>query len=65
MTQTSPAETNLKKWESCDGQQLRKMLLAGLIWLEENHQYVNSLNVFPGPGRGYGHQYAADHAGRL
>ena len=50
MTQTSPAETNnRKKWESCDGRQLRKMVQAGLIWLDENHQHVNSLNVFPVP----------------
>jgi DAK2 domain fusion protein YloV len=38
-----------EKWLQCNGQQLRKLAKAGLIWLEQNHQYVNSLNVFPVP----------------
>ena len=38
-----------KKWLQCNGRQLRKLAKAGLIWLEQNHQYVNSLNVFPVP----------------
>ncbi|UCC51623.1 MAG: DAK2 domain-containing protein [Anaerolineaceae bacterium] len=38
-----------KKWVQCNGRQLRKLAKAGLIWLEQNHQYVNSLNVFPVP----------------
>jgi len=32
-----------------DGQTLKKMLEAGLIWLRANHQTVNLLNVFPVP----------------
>lgn len=38
-----------EKWLQCNGRQLRKLSKAGLIWLEKNHQYVNSLNVFPVP----------------
>lgn len=38
-----------QKWLHCNGRQLRKLSIAGLIWLEQNHQYVNSLNVFPVP----------------
>jgi len=38
-----------EKWLYCNGRQLRKLTKAGLIWLEQNHQYVNSLNVFPVP----------------
>ncbi len=38
-----------EKWVQCNGRQLRKLAKAGLIWLEQNHQYVNSLNVFPVP----------------
>lgn len=32
-----------------DGQALKKMVEAGLIWLRTNQQTVNSLNVFPVP----------------
>ncbi len=41
--------TPVQKWFTCNGQQLRKLALAGLVWLERNHRYVNSLNVFPVP----------------
>jgi DAK2 domain fusion protein YloV len=37
------------KWLSCNGQQLRKLVHAGLMALEENHRKVNELNVFPVP----------------
>jgi DAK2 domain fusion protein YloV len=36
-------------WLQCNGQQLRKLAQAGLIWLERNQQHVNELNVFPVP----------------
>ncbi len=50
MTQMSQTETPaLRKWLLCNGQQLRKLSKAALYWLEKNHQYVNSLNVFPVP----------------
>jgi len=42
-----PAVT--EKWLHCNGQQFKKLMKAGLFWLDENHQYVNSLNVFPVP----------------
>lgn len=38
-----------EKWLHCNGQQYKKMARAGLLWLEQNHQHVNSLNVFPVP----------------
>jgi len=37
------------KWLHCNGQQLRKMAKAGLVWLEKNRAHVNALNVFPVP----------------
>jgi DAK2 domain fusion protein YloV len=33
----------------CEGRGLKRLLEAGLAWLEYNHQRVNSLNVFPVP----------------
>ena len=38
-----------RKWFQCNGQQLRKMAHAGLLWLDQNHEEVNALNVFPVP----------------
>ena len=32
-----------------DGQSLKRLVEAGLIWLRTNQQVVNSLNVFPVP----------------
>jgi DAK2 domain fusion protein YloV len=45
----SGATSTSDKWLRCNGWQLKKLANAGLIWLEQNHQYVNSLNVFPVP----------------
>ena len=44
-------QTRLEHFNSTpiDGQTLKKMLEAGLIWLRANHQTVNLLNVFPVP----------------
>lgn len=42
----SPAS---QKWLQCNGQQLRKLAHASMIWLDKNHRYVNDLNVFPVP----------------
>ena len=33
----------------CDGQALKRLVEAGLIWLRTNQQTVNALNVFPVP----------------
>lgn len=51
MTQPTLAEVTAvpEKWLHCNGQQYKKLARAGLIWLEQNHQHVNSLNVFPVP----------------
>lgn len=37
------------KWLQCNGQQLRKLMKASMLWLEQHHQRVNELNVFPVP----------------
>jgi uncharacterized protein len=37
------------KWLRCDGRQFRKLVQAGLAWLEKHQQHVNALNVFPVP----------------
>lgn len=44
-TQTAPPP----KWLQCNGRQLQKLAHAALVWLEQNHQHVNALNVFPVP----------------
>lgn len=51
VTDTKPAEAPAvpQKWVQFHGRHLRKMAHAGLIWLEQNRQHVNSLNVFPVP----------------
>lgn len=46
LSEIPPAQT---KWLQCNGRQLRKLAKAGLIWLDQNHEYVNALNVFPVP----------------
>src|SRR5512136_993618 len=33
----------------CDGQGRKRLLLAGMQWLDATHQTVNALNVFPIP----------------
>jgi len=38
-----------RKWLQCNGRQLQKLAQAALLWLERNHEHVNSLNVFPVP----------------
>lgn len=38
-----------QKWLHCNGQQFRKLVQAGMLWLEQNSQRVNELNVFPVP----------------
>jgi DAK2 domain fusion protein YloV len=38
-----------EKWFTCDGQNLRSLALAGLLWLDRHRQHVNELNVFPVP----------------
>lgn len=38
-----------QKWLHCNGQQLRKLFKASLLWLEHNREQVNALNVFPVP----------------
>ena len=50
MTQKLPATpTPPQKWLQCNGQQLRKLAQAGLLWLDKHHRIVNELNVFPVP----------------
>src|SRR5258707_10893815 len=33
----------------CDGSRLKQLAEAGLAWLDQNHEAVNQLNVFPVP----------------
>ncbi|MCA9947145.1 MAG: DAK2 domain-containing protein [Ardenticatenaceae bacterium] len=55
MTQTHTTEATQMaappppKWLHCNGQQLKKLAFAALNWLDQNHQHVNALNVFPVP----------------
>lgn len=53
MTQTHPTEVTQAapppKWLQCNGRQLQKLAQAALTWLDQNHQHVNALNVFPVP----------------
>jgi len=53
---TSPDELNSlniptsdKCYSSINGDQLKDLFLASLLWLKSNQQIVNSLNVFPVP----------------
>lgn len=46
MTDQSPAPREIPR---LDGQDLKKLLLAGMAWLEQHYQIVNQLNVFPVP----------------
>ncbi|MCA9969506.1 MAG: DAK2 domain-containing protein [Anaerolineales bacterium] len=48
MTDNNTPPTS-RKWLQCNGQQLRKLAQAGLLWLEHNSEIVNQLNVFPVP----------------
>ena len=45
-TQSAPPPP---KWLQCNGQQLKKLSHAALAWLDQHHQHVNALNVFPVP----------------
>jgi len=43
------ARVNKLRKRQIDGQSLKRLVEAGLIWLRTNQQVVNSLNVFPVP----------------
>lgn len=47
-TKKSAAHTD-KTLSCCDGQVFKQLVKAGLAWLDENHETVNALNVFPVP----------------
>src|SRR5512146_2878365 len=40
---------NLAKSQTLDGQALKQLVEAGMVWLRTNQQIVNALNVFPVP----------------
>jgi uncharacterized protein len=46
---TANPPTRPRRSTTLDGQTLKKLTEAGLIWLRTNQQIVNSLNVFPVP----------------
>jgi DAK2 domain fusion protein YloV len=39
----------IDRYKTVDGNMLRRLTAAGLVWLRTNQQLVNSLNVFPVP----------------
>ncbi|NDJ51688.1 MAG: DAK2 domain-containing protein [Chloroflexi bacterium] len=43
------AEEQQQAMRSCDGQDLKALVQAGLAWLEQNYEFVNTQNVFPVP----------------
>jgi DAK2 domain fusion protein YloV len=47
-TKKSAAHTD-KMLSTCDGQIFKQLVRAGLAWLDQNHEKVNALNVFPVP----------------
>lgn len=47
--QTTKTPPTPPKWLQCNGQQIRKLARAGMLWLEQNEQIVNEMNVFPVP----------------
>lgn len=49
LTKLSPADRHKLVSVPIDGQGLKTLLEAGMIWLKTNQQIVNSLNVFPVP----------------
>ena len=52
MEQTQPASPEPAarlKGQTCDGQCLKRLAVAGLAWLEHNYPKVDALNVFPVP----------------
>lgn len=51
MTQNSSNQNQaaLDKSVALNGQQVKSMIEAGMLWLRTNHQIVNALNVFPVP----------------
>ncbi len=48
-TSRPPLRTLPRRISVFDGQDLKKALLAGAAWLEENREAINALNVFPVP----------------
>lgn len=49
LSKLSPAERHKLVSVPIDGQGLKTLLEAGMVWLKTNQQIVNSLNVFPVP----------------
>jgi hypothetical protein len=52
MTTAEPTTTPPRAYRdvyACDGQQLKQLTEAGIIWLETNREIINALNVFPIP----------------
>ena len=44
-----PTPPTIEPQAQLDGQTFKRMLLAGMAWLEQHYQIVNQLNVFPVP----------------
>jgi DAK2 domain fusion protein YloV len=71
---SDPPENASAQVHSLDGETLRDLFQAGLAWLDQHHEIVNALNVFPVPDGDTGtnmlltmrsafHEIGADSAG--
>lgn len=49
MTSQQDVDLPVGRVIQCEGRGLKRLLKAGLAWLEYNHQSINALNVFPVP----------------
>ncbi len=49
VSRTHKENRELTKSDHIDGQKLKELVEAGMVWLKTNQQTVNSLNVFPVP----------------
>src|ERR1700733_7292959 len=49
LSQRSSSRQRPRRISIFDGQDLKKAILAGAEWLEENRESINALNVFPVP----------------
>jgi DAK2 domain fusion protein YloV len=48
-TETAPPPSLPTNLKTCDGRSFKRLVGAGLAWLERHYQVVNQLNVFPVP----------------
>jgi len=49
VTSEQEKSQTMRRMVLCEGRGLKRLLEAGLAWLDHNHQAINALNVFPVP----------------